>query len=69
MLNDVGIVSLLPQLKDSKMIEKRSLRSSLAVAACAATFAAGAWAQTPAPAAPAPEPDWSFTGNVGLYSQ
>lgn len=26
-------------------------------------------AQTPAPAAPAPEPDWTFTGNVGLFSQ
>jgi len=55
------------------MIEKRSLRSSLAAAALAAAFAGSAWAQTPAPApaaaAPAPEPDWTFTGNVGLYSQ
>jgi len=54
------------------MIEKRSLRSSLAAAALAATFAGSAWAQTPPPAAapaPAPEPDWTFTGNVGLYSQ
>ena len=66
-LPDVTFLSL---LKDSNMIEKRSLRSSLAAAALAATFAGSAWAQTPPPAAaPAPEPDWTFTGNVGLYSQ
>ena len=54
------------------MIEKRTLRSSLAAAALAATFAGSAWAQTPAPApapAAAPESDWTFTGNLGLYSQ
>ncbi len=36
-----------------------------------AAFASGtALAQTPAlAAAPAPEPDWTFTGNVGLFSQ
>src|SRR5829696_3345373 len=53
------------------MIDKLGLRSSLAAAALAATFAGSAWAQTPPPAAaaPAPEPDWTFSGNVGLYSQ
>src|SRR5436190_15595448 len=63
-------LSLLPT-QGLHMIEKRSLRSSLAAAALAAAFAGSALAQTPPPAAaaPAPEPDWSFTGNVGLYSQ
>jgi len=57
--------------------------STLAAAAIAALLAGTASAQTPPPAAPAgaaapaaapaapaaPEPDWTFTGNVGLYSQ
>jgi len=52
------------------MNQKLRLRSSLAAAALAATLAGSALAQTPPPAAaPAPEPDWTFTGNVGLYSQ
>jgi uncharacterized protein (TIGR02001 family) len=46
------------------MIEKHRLRSSLAAFAVAATFAGTAWSQTPAP-----QPDWSFSGNVGLFSQ
>jgi len=59
------------------MIMKPGLRTSVAAAACAALLAGPAFAQTPAPApaaapaaAPAPpEPDWTFTGNLGLYSQ
>ena len=44
-------------------------RSSLAALALAALVPTVALAQTaPAPAA-APEPDWTFTGNIGLYSQ
>ena len=47
------------------------IAQKIVLAALAAAFAGGAWAQTPPPAAaaPAPEPDWTFTGNVGLYSQ
>ena len=59
------------------MIMKPGLRTSVVAAACAALLAGPAFAQTPAPApaaapaaAPAPpEPDWTFTGNLGLYSQ
>ena len=60
------------------MNQKLGLRSTAVAAALAALFAGGALAQTPAPApaaapapapAAAPEPDWTFTGNVGLYSQ
>jgi uncharacterized protein (TIGR02001 family) len=72
MLSVVPEVSPLYHLKDFNMIEKLGLRSSLAALALAATFAGSAWAQTPPPAAApaaAPEPDWTFTGNVGLYSQ
>src|SRR5262244_3990370 len=48
---------------------------TLAALSLAALFSSGALAQTPAPATPAPapeakpEPDWTFTGNVGLFSQ
>jgi hypothetical protein len=41
-------------------------RSSVAVLAAATLFSGAAPAQTPATA---PESDWTFTGNVGLYSQ
>jgi uncharacterized protein (TIGR02001 family) len=52
------------------------LRSIVISLAAAALFSNSAVAQTPAPSAasapgvaPAPEPDWTFTGNVGLFSQ
>jgi uncharacterized protein (TIGR02001 family) len=58
------------------MNNKLGLRPSVAVAACAALFAGSALAQTPPPAAPAaapapaPEPpDWTFTSNIGIFSQ
>ncbi len=53
------------------MTQKLRLRST-AAAALAATLAGGALAQAPAPApaaAPAPEPDFTYTANIGLYSQ
>lgn len=51
---------------------KLRLRGAAAAAALAGLVAGSAFAQTPAPAAaPAtpPEPDWTFTGNVGLFSE
>ncbi len=57
------------------MNQKLLLRNTALAAAVAALFAGSALAQTPAPAAAAPapaaapEPDWTFTGNVGLFSQ
>ena len=54
------------------MTKTLRLRSTLAAPALAALLAGSALAQTPptAPAAaPAPEPDWTGTGNVGLFSQ
>ena len=59
------------------MKTQSGLRPSVIAAACAALLAGPAFAQTAAPApAPAPaaapaapEPDWTFTGNLGLYSQ
>ena len=60
------------------MNQKLRLRSSVAAVALAALSVGSALAQTPAPApeaapapaaAPAPEPDWSFSSNVGLFSQ
>jgi uncharacterized protein (TIGR02001 family) len=61
------------------MKNKPALRPSVAVAACAALLAGSVMAQTTAPApapaapaaapAPAPEPDWTFTSNIGLFSQ
>lgn len=61
------------------MIRPTKLRTTLALLALATTAATVAFAQTapaaaaaaaPAAAAPdKPEPDWTFTGNVGLYSQ
>jgi uncharacterized protein (TIGR02001 family) len=61
---------------------KLGLRPSVVAVACAALFAGSAFAQTtpPATTAPAataapaaeaakPEPDFTFTGNVGLFSQ
>jgi uncharacterized protein (TIGR02001 family) len=59
------------------MNQKLRLRTTVAAAALAGLFAGSALAQTPAPApaaapaaaAPAPEPDWTFTSNVGLFSQ
>src|SRR5260221_9034110 len=63
------------------MKNKPGLRPSVLAAACAALFAGSVMAQTPAPApaaapaaaapapAPAPEPDWTFTSNIGLFSQ
>jgi len=59
--------------------KKLRLRSSAAACAIAALFAGSALAQTPPPAEapaaaapaapPAPEPDWTFSANVGLFSQ
>ena len=58
------------------MSPRLRLRSIAAGFAIAAAFSGTALAQTPAPAAtppaaePAkPEPDWTFTSNIGLYSQ
>jgi uncharacterized protein (TIGR02001 family) len=58
---------------------KPGLRPAALAAACAALFAGAAFAQTPPPAAapaaaPAAEPakpesDFTFTGNLGIYSQ
>ena len=50
------------------------LPATLAALVAATLVASGALAQAPVPAAPAaapaaPEPDWTFTGNVGLFSQ
>ena len=46
------------------------LLASVAALAFGGLLAGSAFAQTPPPAAaPAPEPDWTFTGNVGLFSQ
>ena len=43
---------------------------SVALLAAATFFSGAVLAQTPPAATPAaPEPDWTFTGNVGLYSQ
>jgi uncharacterized protein (TIGR02001 family) len=51
-------------------------RSTVAALAFIAVAPIATFAQTPAPAAPAaapaekaPEPDWTFTGNIGLFSQ
>jgi uncharacterized protein (TIGR02001 family) len=69
--------------RDSDMNKKLGLRPSVVAAACAALFAGSAIAQTPPPAAapvvapaaapaaePAkPEPDFTFTGNIGIFSQ
>src|SRR3954467_12052526 len=48
-------------------------RKSLAALACAALFSGAAMAQMtmPPPAAPpaGPEPDFTFTGNIGIFSQ
>src|SRR5436190_22836171 len=41
----------------------------LAALAFAALLPTAGLAQTPTPAPSAPEPDWTFTGNVGLFSQ
>jgi uncharacterized protein (TIGR02001 family) len=49
----------------------RFTRTGIAMA-LAAMCTGTAWAQTtpaPAPAASAPEPDWTFTANVGIFSQ
>ena len=52
------------------MPSQTRLRSTAAALAASALFSGAAVAQTAAPAAPAaPEPDFTFTGNVGLYSQ
>ena len=57
------------------MLRTSRLPSTLAACAMAALASAAALAQTASPAAapaaaPAkPEPDWTFSGNVGLYSQ
>lgn len=51
------------------MNHKLGLRKATAVAALAGLVATSAFAQTPAPAAPPPEPDWTFSGNVGLFSE
>ena len=54
---------------------KPGLRLPILAATCAALFAGSAFAQTPPPAtapaaAPAaPEPDWTFSSNVGIFSQ
>jgi uncharacterized protein (TIGR02001 family) len=47
-------------------MNKHRLRLAATAVALAASIASSAWAQTPA--APA-EPDFTFTGNVGLFSQ
>jgi len=56
-------------------MQRSMLRQSVLIVALAALYSGGTLAQTPppaaapAPAAAAPEPDWTFTANVGLYSQ
>lgn len=52
------------------MTNKLGLRAAAGALAFAGLLAGSAFAQTPA-AAPAtpPEPDWTFTGNVGLFSE
>jgi uncharacterized protein (TIGR02001 family) len=57
---------------DSDMNLTARLSTRLLAAAAAALFAGFASAQTPAPAAEppkAPEPDYTLTGNFGIYSQ
>lgn len=51
------------------MLARLFLRTSMAVLAATVAFSGAALGQTTAPAAAAPEPDWTFTGNVGLFSQ
>lgn len=58
------------------MARPSRIPSTLAALTAATMLSSAALAQTtpPAPAAPAaapaaPEPDWTFTGNLGLYSQ
>jgi uncharacterized protein (TIGR02001 family) len=52
------------------MNHKLGLRGAAVAAALAGLVATGASAQTPAPAPAAPpEPDWTYTGNVRLFSQ
>lgn len=50
------------------MSHKPGLRAAVAAAAFATSFAGSVVAQTPPPAAAA-EPAWTFTGNVGLFSE
>ena len=50
------------------MHHKLGLRGSIAIVALAGLTAGGALAQTPAPSTP-PEPDWTFSGNLGLFSE
>jgi uncharacterized protein (TIGR02001 family) len=50
------------------MNQKLHFRRTVVAAALAALASGGVLAQTPAPAA-APVPDFTFTGNVGLFSQ
>lgn len=45
------------------------LRAAGVALAATALLSTAAFAQTPPAAAPAPTPDWTFTANVGLYSQ
>ncbi|MEO8302717.1 MAG: TorF family putative porin [Betaproteobacteria bacterium] len=51
------------------MAGKSYRRSTFAAFALAALVPPAALSQTAAAPAAAPEPDWSFTGNLGLYSQ
>jgi len=52
------------------MSSSARLRSTVVAVSAATLFSSAAFAQTAPPAAPAaPEPDWTFTGNVGLFSQ
>ena len=52
------------------MVTRIRSRKTLAALVLAALIPTAGLAQTPAPAAATPpEPDWTFTGNVGLFSQ
>ena len=59
------------------MNQQLPIRATALALAAAGMFAGSALAQTPAApaavpapaAAPAPEPDYTFTGNVGIFSQ
>ena len=43
-------------------------KTKLALAALLAIASASAFSQAAAPAAPAPTPEWTITGNAGLFS-
>ena len=51
------------------MVASIPFPKKLAAFAFAALIPVAGLAQTPTPAPTPPEPDWTFTGNVGLFSQ